>query len=110
LVFLEELVDGGLMAHVARMGPLAKARLELLAARHPAVTDVRGEGLMWGIEIDRPAAAVVQAALDRGLLINRTSETVIRLLPPYTITAAEFDAGIAILEEALAAVTEGTQQ
>jgi acetylornithine/succinyldiaminopimelate/putrescine aminotransferase len=65
---------------------------------------------MWGIEIDRPAAAVVQAALDRGLLINRTSETVIRLLPPYTITAAEFDAGIAILEEALAAVTEGTQQ
>ena len=65
---------------------------------------------MWGIDIDRPAAAVVQAALERGLLVNRTSDTVIRLLPPYTITASEFDNGVAILEEALAAVTQGAQK
>ena len=109
LVFLAELIDGGLMKHVQEIGPHAKAQLESLKARHAAITDVRGAGVMWGIEIDRPAAAVVQAALDRGLLINRTSDTVIRLLPPYTITAGEFDAGIAILEEALAAVTEGAK-
>ena len=109
LVFLDELIDGGLMAHVARLAPSMKARLEAMASRHPAVKDVRGAGAMWGVEIDRPAAPVVQAALDRGLLINRTSETVIRLLPPYTISADEFDAGIAILEEALATVTEGAQ-
>ena len=110
LVFLAELTDGGLMQHVAELGPHAKAVLEALATRHPSVKAVRGAGVMWGIEIDRPAAAVVQAALERGLLINRTSDTVIRLLPPYTITAAEFDAGIAILEEALASVTEGAQK
>ena len=49
----------------------------------PAVREIRGAGLIWGIELDRPAAPVVEAALERGLLINRTSDTVIRLLPPY---------------------------
>jgi predicted acetylornithine/succinylornithine family transaminase len=103
LVFLTEL-ESGLMDHVARIGRHAEDRLKAVAARHPVVKDVRGAGVMWGIELDRPAADVVQAALDRGLLINRTSDTVIRLLPPYIITADEFDAGIDILEEALAAV------
>ena len=110
LVFLGELTEGGLMQHVAELGPHAEATLKAMASRHPAVKDVRGAGVMWGIEIDRPAAAVVQAALERGLLVNRTSATVIRLLPAYTITAQEFDAGIAILEEALASVTEGAQK
>jgi acetylornithine/N-succinyldiaminopimelate aminotransferase len=106
MVFLTELTERGLMAHVAEIGAHAQAALSALASRHAAVINVRGAGVMWGIEIDRPAAAVVQAALDRGLLINRTSDTVIRLLPPYIITAEEFDTGIAILEDALTAVTE----
>jgi acetylornithine/N-succinyldiaminopimelate aminotransferase len=106
MVFLTELTERGLMEHVADIGTHAQTVLSALASRHPAVTSVRGAGVMWGIEIDRPAAAVVQAALERGLLINRTSDTVVRLLPPYTITADEFDAGIAILEDALTAVTE----
>jgi len=106
LVFLTELTERGLMEHVAEIGKHAQATLNALASRHSAVTSVRGAGVMWGIEIDRPAAAVVQAALERGLLINRTSDTVIRLLPPYVITAEEFTAGIAILDDALTAVTE----
>lgn len=109
LVFLTELVEGGLMAHVADVGRHASASLHTLASRHSAVRDVRGAGVIWGIEIDRPAATVVQAALERGLLINRTSDTVIRLLPPYNITAEEFDAGLVILEDALAVVTEETK-
>ena len=110
LVFLTELTESGLMSHVAEMGRHAERRLKALAARHPSVIDVRGAGLMWGIELNRPAADVVQAALDRGLLVNRTADTVIRLLPAYVITAEEFDAGIDILEEALAAVTQGAQK
>jgi acetylornithine/N-succinyldiaminopimelate aminotransferase len=110
LVFLTELTEHGLLDHVANLGRHAEGRLKALAARHAAVRDVRGAGLMWGVEIDRPAADVVQAALERGLLINRTSDTVIRLLPAYVITVAEFDEGIAILEEALAAVTEGVSK
>ena len=109
LVFLTELIDNGLMEHVARVGRHAAGRLRAVATRHPAVKDVRGEGFMWGIDLDRPAADVVQAALDRGLLINRTSDTVIRLLPAYVITEAEFDEGIDILEAAISAVTEGSR-
>ena len=70
---------------------------------------MRGAGLIWGIELDRPAASVVQAALERGLLVNRTSETVVRLLPPYIITEAEVDEGVAALESAIAAATQGGQ-
>ena len=93
LVFLEELIDGGLMAHVAEAGAHLETRLRALAAGNRGIQDVRGAGLMWGIELDRPAAPVVEAALERGLLINRTSETVVRLLPPFVITAAEIDEG-----------------
>ena len=106
LVFLEELTGQGLMEHVAEVGQHAAASLRAMGSRLPAVKDVRGAGLIWGIELDRPAAPVVEAALERGLLINRTSDTVIRLLPPYVITAAEFDEGVAHLEAAIASRTE----
>jgi acetylornithine/N-succinyldiaminopimelate aminotransferase len=101
LVFLEELIDGGLMAHVAEAGAHLETRLRALAAGHRGIRDVRGAGLMWGIELDRPAGPVVQAALERGLLINRTSETVVRLLPPFVITAAELDEAVVLLDQAL---------
>jgi acetylornithine aminotransferase/acetylornithine/N-succinyldiaminopimelate aminotransferase len=109
LVFLDELTRHGLMDHVAKVGRHADGVLRELASRQPAVKAVRGAGLIWGLELDRPAAPVVEAALERGLLINRTSETVIRLLPPFIITAAELDEGVAILEEAIAVSTQGAQ-
>jgi acetylornithine/succinyldiaminopimelate/putrescine aminotransferase len=65
--------------------------------------------LIWGIDLDRPAAPVVDAALARGLLVNRTSETVIRLLPPFIITAEELDEGFALLQQALDAAFTGKQ-
>ena len=107
LVFLEELVDGGLMAHVARTGAHLEERLRELAARHAFIRDVRGAGLMWGLDLDRPAAPVVEAAVQQGLLINRTAETVIRLLPPYIITAGEIDEAIGLLDAAFAAAFGG---
>ena len=109
LVFLDELTGNGLLEHVAAIGAHAGRALGELASRQPAVREVRGAGVIWGIDLDRAAAPVVQAALDRGLLVNRTSDTVIRLLPPYVITAAEFDEGVAILEEAIAVSTTGAQ-
>ena len=109
LVFLDELTKHGLMDHVARVGRHAESLLRSMGSRHTAVKEVRGAGLIWGIELDRPAAPVVEAALERGLLINRTSDTVVRLLPPFVITASELDEGIAILGEAISACTEGAQ-
>jgi acetylornithine/succinyldiaminopimelate/putrescine aminotransferase len=80
--------------------------LRAIAARQPAIRDVRGAGLMWGIDIDHPAAAIVEAAFERRLLINRTSDTVVRLLPPYVITESEIDEALPLLEAAIATAVE----
>jgi acetylornithine aminotransferase len=64
------------------------------------VVEVRGDGLMIGIELDRPCADLVKRALDAGLLINVTAERVIRLLPPLVMSdaeGAELVAGLAAL-------------
>jgi acetylornithine/succinyldiaminopimelate/putrescine aminotransferase len=110
LVFLDELVEGGLMAHVGRVGAHLEASLHRLAGRHPMVRDIRGAGLMWGLELDRPAAPIVDAAIQQGLLVNRTADTVVRLLPPYIITTDEIDEAIGLLDAALIAAFGGQQR
>jgi acetylornithine/N-succinyldiaminopimelate aminotransferase len=102
LVFLEEL-ESGLLAHVAAIGPQIDSALRRVAARHTCVVDIRGAGVIWGLELDRPAAPVVDAALERGLLINRTADTVLRLLPPYIVDAAAVDQMAVVLDAALSA-------
>src|SRR5207237_6521451 len=106
LVFRDALIEGGLMQHVAQVGAHLESGLRAIATRQPGVKDLRGAGLMWGIELDRPAASVVQAALDRHLLINRTSDTVVRLLPPYVIGEPEIDEALPLLEAAIATALE----
>jgi predicted acetylornithine/succinylornithine family transaminase len=110
LVFLEELIDRDLISHVASVGAYLERGLRAIAARHAAVREVRGAGLIWGLDLDRPALPVVGAALELGLLVNRTSDTVVRLLPPYVISEAEVDQACALLERALVQATEGTAQ
>ncbi len=107
LVFLEELVDRDLISHVASVGAHLERGLRAIAARHAIVREVRGAGLIWGLDLDRPALPVVEAALGLGLLVNRTSDTVVRLLPPYVITTSEVDEGCALLDRAIGTVAEG---
>ena len=102
LVFLDELVERGLLAQIGRTGAHLERGLRSLAHKQPNIVDVRGAGLMWGIELNADAAPVVEAALGRGLLINRTAGTVVRLLPALTITESEVDSALAILETVLA--------
>jgi predicted acetylornithine/succinylornithine family transaminase len=109
LTFLDEL-SSGLLDHVARVGAYLERGLRDIASRQPAVKEVRGAGVMWGLDIDRPAAAIVEAALQRRLLINRTSDTVIRLLPPYVITEREIDEALPLLEAAIGAAMEAPRQ
>jgi acetylornithine/N-succinyldiaminopimelate aminotransferase len=104
LCVLDELVDGGLLGHIGRVGQHVEQRLKSLAARHPMIKEVRGKGLMWGLELTRDAAPVVPAALERGVIVNRTAERVIRLLPPLVITNAEIDEGLGRLDAALGEV------
>jgi acetylornithine/N-succinyldiaminopimelate aminotransferase len=104
LVVLGELLDRGLMRHVAEVGRWLGARLSDLKGRVPNVVDVRGAGLMWGIELSVDATTTVEAALRAGLLVNRTAGTVVRLLPPLTITQRQLEEGLEILERVLAAI------
>ena len=105
LVFLDAL-EGGLPARVAAAGARLEAGLAKLAASRPATGAVRGAGLMRGLELE-PAAAeqIVAAGLRRGVIVNRTAGTVVRLLPPLTIADADIDEGLARLAAALEDVT-----
>ena len=102
--FLEQLMDHGLLDHVKAVGAHLERRLRTLALKHPVIVEVRGAGLMRGVELRVDATPVVDQARQNGLLVNRTSETVVRLLPPLTIEAADIDAGIEILDAVLATV------
>ncbi|HUU34127.1 MAG TPA: acetylornithine/succinylornithine family transaminase [Vicinamibacterales bacterium] len=109
LTVLEELMDRGLQAHVATTGGYFGARLCDLAAKYPIITEVRGAGLMRGLELARDAAAVVEGAMARGLIVNRTADRVVRMLPPYTVTTADIDEAVATLDAVLAGLPAGAQ-
>jgi predicted acetylornithine/succinylornithine family transaminase len=96
---------GGLIEHVRQVGPVFGARLDALRHKHAIVEGVRGDGVMRGLVLTVDAAPVVEGALKRGLLVNRTAERVVRMLPPFTVTEAEIDEAIGILD---AALTEAT--
>jgi acetylornithine aminotransferase/acetylornithine/N-succinyldiaminopimelate aminotransferase len=104
LVVLEELMDRGLLAHVAEVGAYFETALRGLASRHPVVREVRGAGVMRGLELAVDAGPVVEGALARGLLVNRTAERVVRMLPPYTVTRGDIDEAVATLDAVLAAL------
>ena len=107
LVFLDALMSGGLQEHVRKVGAQFGAGLCELAGKHSVIREVRGAGLMWGIDLRVDAAPFVEAALRRGVLINRTSTTVLRLLPPYVITEAEVAESLSQLDAILA---DGVQE
>lgn len=77
--------------------------LERIAARSPKVAAVRGRGFIQGLQLTEPGAPIVAACLARGVLINCTADTVLRLLPPLVITEDEIDRGLGVLDEVLAA-------
>ena len=101
--FLEQLTEGGLLDRVRTLGEHFERRLRTLALRHPLVVEVRGAGLMRGLELRVDAAPVVDLARAQGLLVNRTNERVVRLLPPLTVEAADIDRAAEVLDAVLAA-------
>jgi acetylornithine aminotransferase len=88
---LETIVAEDLIANAADQGAYLLDGLRTALGDIPGVVDVRGRGLMLGIELDRPCADLVGRALEAGLLINVTAERVIRLLPPLILARSEAD-------------------
>jgi len=95
------LSDEKLLAEVRAKGDyLQKALLKLMAG-FPVIRQVRGLGLMWGLELAREGGPLVAACRERGVLVNCTQGNVVRLLPPLIVSTEELNRGLGILEEAL---------
>jgi acetylornithine/N-succinyldiaminopimelate aminotransferase len=105
-------LTGDLIDHVRKVGAHLERQLRALALKHPSIVEVRGAGLMWGLELTGEdstgvATAVHEAATRHGLLVNRTAGKVIRLLPPLTITEPELDRALLLLDAAFSEVFAG---
>ena len=97
LVTLEVIEQEGLLTRAHEIGALLCEGLIEGLKDCPVVREVRGSGLMIGIELDRPCAAIVPAALKAGLVLNVTADSVVRLLPPLILSREEAELAIATL-------------
>lgn len=100
LVFLDAL-EQGLADAVAARGAELRRGLEALAAELPIVREVRGRGLMLGLRLWHSATAAQQALHARGVLLNCTAGDVLRIVPPYVITSAQIQDGLARIRDVL---------
>jgi acetylornithine/succinyldiaminopimelate/putrescine aminotransferase len=97
-------MDNGLLEHVARVGAHFERQLGALTLKHPLIVERRGVALMQGLQLASDAAAVVDLARERGLLVNRTNEKVVRMLPPLTVDVADLDRAVEILDGVFASI------
>ncbi len=102
-----DLIEGELQVNAAKIGELLKDGLLHMAARHDFITEVRGLGLMLGVDFSsvQIADAVEKAAFERGALLLQAGERAIRMSPPLVINERQADAGLRIFDQACAAVT-----
>jgi acetylornithine/N-succinyldiaminopimelate aminotransferase len=94
---VRRLADPELLANVRSNGAWLGAQLAAIGRRSEKVRAVRGAGLMWGVDIVEPAAAVVQRGWDAGLLVITAGDHTLRLLPPLVATRADLERGVDIL-------------
>jgi acetylornithine/succinyldiaminopimelate/putrescine aminotransferase len=92
----------GLLPQIRRVGEYFRSELRRLAGRFDCIREVRGYGLMIGVQLNIPGKEIVNRAMQGGLLMNCTHDTVLRFLPPYIVTEMEIDEAIGILDRALA--------
>lgn len=89
--------EDGLLANAAKVGTHLKSALERELGSLAGVKEIRGQGLMIGIELNKPCGALTQRAADAGLLISVTADSVIRLVPPLIMSTAEADEVVGLL-------------
>jgi acetylornithine/N-succinyldiaminopimelate aminotransferase len=101
IAVIDTVEKDNLLAHATEVGDYFQQQLRSLAKRHSAIVDVRGKGLMVAAELDSAdlGKLVVAEMLKRRILINCTSDTVLRFLPPYVVDRSHIDTAIAALDE-----------
>lgn len=108
ITIIDTMRNENMLAHIEEVGGFFKSELEALKKQHECITEVRGLGLMIGIELNSAELAKQVAAqmMERHIIINRTSETVLRFLPPYILEKKHVEMTISALNETLKANTE----
>jgi acetylornithine/N-succinyldiaminopimelate aminotransferase len=101
LEYLTIIEDEGLLQNVSRVGAYLQERLKSLGGRYAAVQEVRGRGLIQGLQLTIPARPIVEQALAEGVLFNSTQDTVLRFLPPFLLQEKHVDKGIRVLKTLL---------
>jgi acetylornithine aminotransferase len=101
MAVLQTIESENLLDHVKQMGAHFMAGLKRLQQKYPFIVNVRGRGLMLAAELDRAGGHMVVKCLERGYLINCTVDTVLRFLPPLTITQQEIDGLLGVLDVVL---------
>src|ERR1700728_802026 len=101
IAVIDAIEQENLLGNIQQTGAYFKTQLQSLAARHESVTEVRGMGLMLAVEMNSAdlAKQIVASMLARRILINRTSETVLRFLPPYIMGREHVDIAVSALNE-----------
>jgi acetylornithine aminotransferase/acetylornithine/N-succinyldiaminopimelate aminotransferase len=104
IAVIDTIEKEGLLAHATEVGNYFMERLRSLARKHETIVEVRGKGLMVAAELDSAELAKLTVAemLKRRILINCTSDTVLRFLPPYIVERSHIDTAIAALDEVFA--------
>jgi len=88
----------GLLPHISDVGSYFRMRLTELSRRYSFIKEVRGVGLMIGVELDFPCKQIVLDCIEQGVLLNCTHDFTLRMLPPYIITEQEVDRAITVLK------------
>jgi predicted acetylornithine/succinylornithine family transaminase len=101
LEVLDEIQNGGLLSRVSDLGAWFGKAARRLKKKQPAIADVRGRGLIWGIELDREASPVQKKLLAKGYVVGTARSKVLRLLPPYVVPKAALRGFLATVDEIL---------
>jgi acetylornithine/N-succinyldiaminopimelate aminotransferase len=109
IAVIDTIKRDNLLAHINETGAYFHDQLTQLAKRHDCITEVRGKGLMLGLEINSAdlAQRVAAQMMERRIIINRTSETVLRLLPPFLLERQHVDTAIKAFDEIFTAALAG---
>jgi acetylornithine/N-succinyldiaminopimelate aminotransferase len=110
IAVIDTIKRDNVIAHINEIGAYFHDQLTQLAKRHDCITDVRGKGLMLGIELNSSdlAQRVVAQMLERRIIINRTSETVLRLLPPFLLERQHVETAVKAFDEIFSSAYVGT--
>jgi len=101
LAVLDEIEQSALLSRVNEIGDWLGGELKKLQSRTPSIVEIRGRGMMWGIELDRPAKEIAAPLLAKGFVVGTARDNVIRLLPPYVTPKRAFVEFVAALQELL---------